>query len=47
MGKLTDGVAVDFSRTKWGTIEQPTAPMFNVTLLTSADNKKIYKKKND
>ena len=42
-----DGVAVDFSRTKWGSIEAPTTPMFNVTVITSADNKKLAKKKND
>lgn len=42
--KLMDSLSVDFSKTKWGTLEQPTIPMFNVTLLTGNDNDKMRKK---
>ena len=42
--KTCDGAAVDLSRTKWGTISAPTTPMFNVTILTERDNKKLKAK---
>ena len=42
--KVVDGIALDLSKIRWA---QTGKPMFNVTLLTEAENKSVIKKRSE
>ena len=42
--KVVDGIALDLSKIRWA---QTGKPMFNVTLLTEAENNSVIKKRSE